>query len=36
MNNDINKGCSIILFIIIIILLIGAIYLLNKTFLQVI
>jgi len=36
MNNDINKGCSIILFITIIILLIGAIYLLNKTFLQVI
>ena len=36
MDNDVNKGCSIILFIIFLILLTGAIYLLNKTFLQVI
>ena len=35
MDDNVNKGCSIILFIIFIILLIGAVYLLNKTFLQV-
>lgn len=35
MDDSVNKGCSIILFIIFIILLIGAVYLLNKTFLQV-